>query len=138
MEKFENKTNLSPSFILLAGKLSYMLGYYDISEYYFKKLIDNIEYHDIVLSNLLLVYYQQNRFDKIKELPFSSENRDALIPLIGAFIDNPYQIQWSNLERTSVIKFITTDILPVFDIKVNGKTIMVLFDTGADMLVLDP
>ena len=84
------------------------------------------------------VYYQTNRFDRMKELDFESGTEfAAAAKVIRSFDNPPYRVKWTLDERTSEAPLLMVDPLPVMAVEYNGRPVHVLFDTGADMCILD-
>ncbi len=132
----------SPPATLLAAELEYLLGHYEQAEKLYRRLLAMA---DVDRKNqakarvgLGFVYYQTNRFDRMKELDFELGTEfAAAVKVIRSFDSPPYRVKWPVDERVSEIPFLMTDPLPVMTVEYNGRPVHVLFDTGADMCILD-
>ncbi|MEX0677261.1 MAG: aspartyl protease family protein [Pirellulales bacterium] len=128
--------------LALAGRLAYLIGRYDLAAKTFEQLIDagsgkpSAQLGDKV--NLAMVYYQTNRFDKIKEIAFPASVRLPNFELVKSFDQAPYQLSWAGEERVARVPFLISDPLPLLSVEFNGKPVTVIFDTGADVFILDP
>ena len=125
----------------MAAKLQYLTAHYDEAASLYDRLFEAKE-GDVggqVMANVnkLFAYYQQNRFDKINEIEFPAGVQLPNATLAAAFNQNPYQLEWNNDERVSIVPFHITDPLPVITVEVNGIPVQMLFDTGGDMFILD-
>lgn len=131
----------APKAILLAADVEYLLGHYGASEKLYKQVLahEKSDKPSRVKSTVGLgfVYYQTNRFDRFRELDFG---RGAMFPadkVIRSFDAPPYQVTWQGDQRASEVSFVVTDPLPVLTVEYDGRPVHVLFDTGADMCILD-
>jgi hypothetical protein len=88
--------------------------------------------------SLAMAYYQQNRFDEIKKIRFPPFVRLPSFQLVEAFDRTPYQLSWSNAERVARLPFVAADPLPLLRMEFDGEPVTVIFDTGADVFMLDP
>jgi hypothetical protein len=137
IEPYAASDNVSAEILFLAGKLNQILGNFQTAENYLKKVGDEV-YNDEALHALLLTYYQQNDCVKIKSLPFPDDYVHPAKGFASILTENPYKIEWENEDKVSRIPFLTTDFSPVVIFEINGVPMPLLFDTGADTLILDP
>ena len=120
-------------------------------------LITNIEINGKKETPVRKVFNRASSFLTIPKLCFSLVVKDS--KLSGLFIgtpeethskavllssrlhiinkEKPYQKEWHNEERVSVVPFLMTDPLPVLTIEFNGVPVQVIFDTGANAFILD-
>jgi hypothetical protein len=126
----------------LAARLAYLTGRYKLAATTYQRLIEGSsgkpgsKLMDQV--NLAMAYYQINEFDKIKKIPFPAGVRLPNLELVKAFDRPPYQLSWSNDERVARVPFLVSDPLPLVSVEFNGRPVTVIFDTGADIFILDP
>jgi len=125
----------------IAAELEYLLANYDEAEQLYKRLITAKEGDAagqvMVKVGLMLTYYQTNQYDKAKEIEFPP---GVILPnweQMKSFEQSPYQKEWHNEEKVSVVPFQMTDPLPVLTIEFNEVPVHVIFDTGADAFILD-
>lgn len=134
-------SNPSTEAMEMAAKLQYLTAHYDEAVSLYNRVIEakKGDVNNQVMANVnkLLAYYQQNRFDKIKEIEFPGGVQLPNAKLAAEFDQNPYQLEWNNDERISIVPFHMTDPLPVITLEVNGVPVQMIFDTGGDMLILD-
>lgn len=124
---------------MLAGRVASMLGHYDLAEKYLRKLLGDKAHGVAAQSELLLAYYQRDRFDAIRAMPAFPAGAQPPPPLATAqaFSEPPYQLEWASQAKISNVRLLSVDPLPTFMIEVNGLPLAVMFDSGADMLILD-
>lgn len=127
--------------LALAAKLAYLIGNYDRAEKLNKQIIEADPTGKIMaMVNLSFAYYQQNKFDEIRAIEFPpGVQLPNLVPIREQFVDGekPYALEWENEEKVAIVPFIVTDDLPVMTVEVNGVPLAMIFDTGADQLILD-
>lgn len=125
----------------LAAKLEYLLGNYGEAEKLYKRLVEvnagDVSGQVMAKIGLVFTYYQTNQFEKVKELEFPSGVKLPNVDLMKVFEGEPYQKEWHNEEKVSIVPFLMTDPLPVLTIEFNGVPVQVIFDTGADTFILD-
>jgi hypothetical protein len=88
---------------------------------------------------LLFTSYQTNQYAKAQNLFKGLEGKIQLPlwDLMKAFgNEKPYQLDWKGKNRT-VVPFLVTDPLPIVAVKINGKPINVIIDTGGEIFYLD-
>ncbi|MGD9721907.1 MAG: aspartyl protease family protein [Pirellulales bacterium] len=133
--------NATPQTMLLAADLEYLLGHYAAAEKGYQRAlaVDALDRTSRTRANVGLgfVSYQTNRFDLFKELTFGPGVAFPGDKLLRTFEEQPYQITWHNESHTAEVPFIATDPLPVMTVEYDGRAVQVLFDTGADMCILD-
>lgn len=126
--------------LLLAAEVEYLLGQYDTSEKLYRRVLARSEAKasDRIKANvgLSFVLYQTNRFDQARTLEFGRGVQLPIVELMKSFQQAPYRIEW-NSEQVAVAPFNVTDPLPVLTVEFNGRSTHVLFDTGADMCIVD-
>jgi hypothetical protein len=125
----------------LAAKLEYLLGNYSEAEKLYKRLIEakagDMTGQVMAKVGLVFTYYQTNQYDKVKELEFPPGVKLPNLEVMKTFEEQPYQKEWHNEEKVSIIPFLMTDPLPVLTIEFNGVPVQVIFDTGANAFILD-
>lgn len=125
----------------LAAKLEYLLGNYGEAETLYKRLVEakagDASGQIMAKIGLVFTYYQTNQFEKVKELEFPPGVQLPNLDLMKSFEEEPYQKEWHNEEKVSIVPFLMTDPLPVLTIEFNGVPVHVLFDTGGDTFILD-
>lgn len=125
----------------LAAKLEYLLGNYGEAEKLYKRLIKaksgDVSGQVMAKVGLVFTYYQTNQYEKVKELQFPPGIKLPNLEVMKAFEEKPYQKEWHNEEKVSVVPFLMTDPLPVLTIEFNGVPVQVIFDTGANAFILD-
>jgi len=125
----------------LAAKLEYLLGNYGGAEKLYKRLIGaksgDVSGQVMAKVGLVFTYYQTNQYEKVKELEFPPGIKLPYLEVMKAFEEKPYQKEWNNEEKVSVVPFLMTDPLPVLTIEFNGVSVQVIFDTGANAFILD-
>ena len=125
----------------LSAKLAYLTANYERAEQLYTWVIQaeagNVGAQVMAKVGLLFTHYQQNEFFDASNIPFPDgvtlPNRD----LMAAFEEAPYQLRWHGDERKTSVPFLVTDPLPVLAIEVDGRPLHMLFDTGADTLIVD-
>lgn len=127
--------------ISYGAKLAYLLGDYDKAERLYKRLIQahsgNMQKQIMAKVGLLFVYYQTNRYDMAKKIEFPP---GVLLPnwdTMKSFDEPPYRMQWASSHKSTTIPFVMTDPLPMLSIEYDGHPVYVVFDTGADMCIVD-
>lgn len=134
-------TKPSADALSLAAKLEYLLGNYDEAEKLYKRLVEakagDVRGHVMANVGLVFTHYQTNQFHKVKELEFPPGVQLPNVDLMKVFEESPYQKEWHNEEKVSVVPFLMTDPLPVLNAEFNGVPVQVIFDTGADTFILD-
>jgi predicted aspartyl protease len=83
------------------------------------------------------VFYRQDKFDRATPL-FRAAKKEAVARKLESFKDiTPNEIQGE--AKSTVLKFVVTDPLPLVRVRVNGKEDAIfLIDTGAAEVILDP
>jgi tetratricopeptide (TPR) repeat protein len=127
--------------ISLAAELEYLLANYEEAEKLYKRLVKakegDMAGQVMAKVGLMLTYYQTNQYNKAKEIEFPP---GVILPnweQMKSFEESPYQVKWHNEERVSIVPFLMTDPLPILTLSFNGIPVHVIFDTGADMFILD-
>ena len=130
-----------PDALSLSADLEYMLGSYPQSERLYRQLLarQDLDSPSRVRAQvgLGLTLYQTNRFDRFQDLKFE---RGAAFPgdkLIRSFAQSPYRLQWAGARRMAEVPFLITDPLPLMTVECESHPVDVLFDTGADMCIID-
>jgi hypothetical protein len=125
----------------LAADLEYLTGSYGKAERLYRRLADakagDPAGRVTAMVKELFTYYQRNQFTRARELNFPE---GAVLPqadLMRAFTENPYRLEWSGDGRETIVPFMLTDPLPLLTVEFNGVPVVVIFDTGADMFILD-
>jgi hypothetical protein len=131
----------APDALSLSADLEYMLGSYPQSERLYRQLLarQDLDSPSRVRAQvgLGLTLYQTNRFDRFQDLKFE---RGAAFPgdkLIRSFAQSPYRLQWADARRMAEVPFLITDPLPLMTVECESHPVDVLFDTGADMCIID-
>ena len=138
---FTHSPQASPELLETAAKLLFLTGDYDRSAGLYRRVRDartgDAGGQVMADVNRLFVHYLQDRFDEIRAIEFPP---GVLLPTVAVaerFEENPYRVEWHGEEKRSVVPFYVTDPLPVFAVEVDGVPVEVIFDTGADTLILD-
>lgn len=125
----------------LGAELEYLHGHYDAAERLYKRLIaakkGDVRGQVMAKVGLMLTYYQTNQYDRAKEIEFPP---GVILPtweLMKSFEESPYQKEWHNEKKVSIVPFLMTDPLPVLTIEFNEVPVHLIFDTGADTFILD-
>jgi hypothetical protein len=131
----------APDALALSADLEYMLGRYPQSEQRYRELLarQDLESSGRIRAQvgLGLSIYQTNRFDRFQDLKFE---RGVAFPgdkLIRSFDQPPYRLQWADARRKAEVPFLITDPLPLMTVECESHPVEVLFDTGADMCIVD-
>ena len=126
----------------LMARLHYVQGNYVAAEMMYTALLKKDPQHLNSKFGLLYVYYQTNNYAKAKTLALTAnelaahETEKAIWTLMRAFGDQkPYQLTWK--ADKAVIPFVSMNNLPLVSLKVNGRQINALIDTGADLFTID-
>ena len=127
--------------LALAADLEYLTGGYAEAERLYQQVAsargDDLTGRVAAMKGQLLTYYQRNQFGRARELEFPA---GAVLPradVMRSFDKDAYQVEWAGKERITSVPFLTTDPLPLMTIEFNGVPVSVIFDTGADMFILD-
>jgi hypothetical protein len=136
-----NKAEATPAEILLAAEIEYLLGHYSESERLSRQVLDHAAADSaaraMAMIRLGFVHYQTNRFDRFRDLNFPRGVQFPADKVIRGFEGPPYQVTWPADARQSEIPFSATDPLPALKVSYDGRPVDVLFDTGADMCIVD-
>lgn len=126
----------------LMAKIYYVQGNYVAAEKMFTAVLQKDPRHLKSKIGLLYVYYQTNNYAKTKTLSLTAdelaphEAEKAIWTLMRSFGDRkPYQVTWK--ADKAVIPFVSMNNLPLVSLKVNGRRINALIDTGADLFTID-
>jgi len=134
-------TAASDEALELAARLEFLTGRYDTAEQLYDRLIQaragDMSKQVMASVGKMFVYYQRDRFDKIATLDFPPGVQLPNVTLAKAFDQPPYRLEWHNDRKVSEVAFYAVDPLPQFAIEVNGVPLLVLFDTGGDVLIID-
>lgn len=125
----------------IAAELEYLLANYKKAEKLYKHLIE-LKKEDtagqvMAKVGLVLTYYQTNQYRKAKEIEFPPGVKLPNWELMKSFEESPYQKEWHNEEKVSIVPFLMTDPLPILTLEFNEVPVHVVFDTGADTFILD-
>jgi hypothetical protein len=125
----------------IAAELEYLLANYKRAENLYKQLIE-LKKEDatgqvMAKVGLVLTYYQTNQYRKAKEIEFLPGVKLPNWELMKSFEESPYQKEWHNEEKVSVVPFLMTDPLPILTVELNEVPVHVIFDTGADSFILN-
>jgi hypothetical protein len=127
---------------MLAARLAFLLGKYAVAERLYKELVaatQNDPSTQVTAHvDLMFTYYEQDKFDAIKALKFPEGVDLPQYKAITTFEGQPYQLDWHSEDRTSIVPFVMTDPVPLLMVEVNRVPIAVFFDTGGDLLIIDP
>ncbi len=123
----------------LAARVDYYTGNYASAERLFTEAIAGDPTNARAAMGLLMTHYQTNAYERGAELPdemFGGRpiaHLDIMRAMEGM---EPYEVCWSD-GRTTEVPFLDIDPLPVVEVTINGRSIFVIIDTGADMFILD-
>lgn len=130
-----------PSETLLAAETEYLLGHYARAEQLFQKLLADTRADKTARTKatvgLGFVYYQTNRFDRFSQLEFGIGVEFPAARLLRSFDAPPYQVEWPAGKRLCEVPLSVVDPLPALTVSYDGREAQVLFDTGADMCIVD-
>ncbi len=125
----------------LAARLAFLTGQYDTAEGLYDRLIaaraNDLSKRVAAQVAQLFVYYQRDHFDRIAAIDLPAGVNLPNATLARAFTGRPYRLAWDSADRTTDVPFYSLDPLPQLVIEVNGVRLNAIFDTGADMLVID-
>jgi tetratricopeptide (TPR) repeat protein len=137
-----------PGDVHLAARLAYLTGNYPEAEELFQRLqtlADSDSLRTEAVRGLALAYYQQNRYDRARELPLTGldpeEGIGSLLAFMQKFEGTPYGIEWDSEERVAHLPMLN-DItapsgLPELRLEINGHPVTFILDSGGDRLYLD-
>jgi hypothetical protein len=133
----------------LGARLAYLVGDYDRAEALYQRLrtmaAEGSEEYNDALHGLVLVYYQTDRYDKVRGIgPPDSEEVPGwrtLLTFMKRFEGEPNQIEWATPEKVAHLPMINDytqpGVLPLFKLEVNGHPVEFILDTGGDRLYID-
>jgi len=134
--------------LYLAGRLAYLTGDYDRAVTLYDRLrsvADQDSLRTAAIRGLVLAHYQQNRFDRVRDLDLPGMDDEvgvgSLLTFMKRFEGTPYGIEWSTPDRVAHLPM-TSDIaapsgLPEVTVEINGHPVNFILDTGGDRLYLD-
>lgn len=124
----------------IGARLAYMMGDYPSAEKLYIQAMDAAEKdskeYDSAVKGLALVYFQTHQYAKVKKLP-EIEDFKSFMDLMRKFPGTPYRIEWNNKEKISVLPFEIKGMLPTMKVKVNGKELEFILDTGGNLFYID-
>lgn len=136
IEPLVSAEEISPEVLQLMADIEYINGDYEQAEKFYVSLSSYSEYSEVAQYGLMMVYYQQNEYEKAKDLQVGEQGQ-AMQSMMTAFNgQQPYQINW-NGQQEAVIPYKVTDPLPVVPIEINGQKVDTIIDTGASDLMID-
>jgi hypothetical protein len=125
----------------LAAHIAYLKGDYDRAEELIRPLAKG-PLNEMGMKSrvgLLMTYYQQKTYDRAASVFKDVKGKIdfALLDLMKSFgNEKPYRLNWNNRKET-VLQFIENDPLPVVRVRINGREINAIIDTGGDIFFLD-
>ncbi|OGD38650.1 MAG: hypothetical protein A2V45_09300 [Candidatus Aminicenantes bacterium RBG_19FT_COMBO_58_17] len=124
----------------LGARLAYLLADYKNAEEFYRRIMNlagkgTKKYKDAA-KGLALTYFQTRTYDKVKELPDIKESK-AFVEMMKKFPGKPYTIEWANKERTTAVPYTIEGMLPTFEVRVNGKDLKFILDTGGNLFYID-
>ena len=137
-----------PGDLLLAARLAYLTGDYPAAATLFQRLraaADSDSLKTEAVKGLTLAFYQQNRYDLVRELALPGVDDEvgvaSLLTFMQKFEGTPYGIEWSTPDRVAHLPMIN-DItapngLPEMVVEINGNPVTFILDSGGDRLYLD-
>ena len=139
-----NSPKPSNDVLFLMSELEYLFGRYDSAESILRRITDanpkDLQTQVQAQTKLVFVYYQTNQYARAGDL-FKGLEGKIKMPyweLMRAFGQTrPYQVTWPKRLDQAKIPFVLTDPLPIVRVKVAGRQIYALIDTGADTFILD-
>ncbi|MBM3298158.1 MAG: hypothetical protein FJY83_11245 [Candidatus Aminicenantes bacterium] len=136
--------------VRLGASLAYLLGDYPKAEALFGRRKEiappGSDARSAALEGLALTYYQTNRYEQAKDLDLSkadkkAHNDDSLVTFMKSFPGAPYRLKWASSEKTArlpiINDFAPAGALPLVRLKVNGRAVELILDTGGDRLYID-
>jgi hypothetical protein len=135
---------------LLGARLAYFLGDYAGAEMLFRRVKDStppgLESRLSAIEGLVLVYYQINRYDRVRELELAElkgrpDDESALAAFMSQFTGIPYRVTWLSTEKAAHLPIVNdiapADALPLVRLRVNAQTVEFILDTGGDRMYVD-
>ncbi len=138
-----NSNKASITTILLAADLEYLLGRHAEAERLYQELLarPQADRQSLVRATVGLgfVYYQTNWFDRFGELDLPRGVEFPGEKVIRSFDKNnpPYRLMWPGERPLCEVPMLLADPLPILKVEYDERPLNVLFDTGADMCILD-
>ena len=126
--------------LLLGARIEYLFGRYHPAEKFLHRVLEREPDNTAAAAKLVFIYYQTNRYSLCETLPDEALEGIRLphLDLMKSFGDDaPYRVSWLAGDETRV-PFVVTDPLPVIKVKVQGREVTALIDTGGDAFILDP
>ena len=126
--------------LLLGARIEYLFGRYPPAEKFLHRVLEREPDNTAAAAKLVFIYYQTNRYSLCETLPDEALEGIRLphLDLMKSFGDDaPYRVSWLAGDETRV-PFVVTDPLPVIEVKVQGREVTALIDTGGDAFILDP
>lgn len=149
MAPLARPTSEHPADLRLGARLALLTGGYEHAEALFDRLRavtpEDGEDHAAALRGLAMVYYQTNRYTKARSLPIPEDaegyGNSSFLEFMQRFEGDPYQIEWTDAERTAHLPFINDasvpGALPTMRLRINGHPVEFILDTGGDRLYID-
>ncbi len=125
--------------IHLAARLDYYMGDYASAEKLFTEAVAGDPQNVRAAVGVLMTHYQTNAFELGAALPdemFGGRPIPHLDVMRAMEGNEPYEVSWADGPLAEV-PFLDSDPLPVVEVTIDGRSIFVIIDTGADMFVLD-
>jgi len=117
------------------GYIALLSNKFEEAEKHFKKAIEIKSSERRPKIQLAEVYYRQNKYNAAASLYQELGDEGRSKQLLAFSNDIPYHFKGNSSETE--INFLSLDPLPIFKIKINGKEIVVLLDTGGAQIILD-
>jgi hypothetical protein len=125
----------------LVAELAHLHGRYPEAERLYRRLADSASADPAArvdaLRRALDALYLEGRFTAARDLELPAGVVLPRVDLMRAFDADPYRPAWRGSERTATLPFLATDPLPLVEVEFNGVPVNLLFDTGADLFILD-
>jgi len=137
-----------PADVYLGARIAYVTGDYPRAVKLYERLrivANNDSLASAAVRGLVLSWYQQNRYDRVRDLSLPGAEDEvgvgSLLRFMQKFPGKPYGIEWANVEHVAHMPM-TNDItaasaLPEMTVVINGHRVNFILDTGGDRMYLD-
>jgi len=134
------KTSKDIETLHLGALLAYLVADYKNAEELYKRIVDlagkGTKEYDQAIKGLALIYFQTREYAKVKELPEIEEFK-GFMDLMKKFPGKPYAIEWADKEKIAAVPFTIESMLPTLRVRVNGKDLKFILDTGGNLFYID-